>query len=199
VIARRPLARVAASFSATASPTQFGDYPGGKRIRYVEAIDAHPPNSHEPIPAHRLMDEDGSIRPGVEDPGTDRELCLRMYATMMRMQTLDNVFYDAQRQGRVSFYMTSGGEEGTHVGSALALRDDDEVFAQYREAGVLMWRGFTLQNFADQVRRAVWRGGRTPPAVWLGARAAHRILSELVVHAPSCSALATRTTLGKAA
>ena len=28
---------------------------------------------------------------------------------------------------------------------------DDEVFAQYREAGVLMYRGFTLQNFADQV------------------------------------------------
>jgi 2-oxoisovalerate dehydrogenase E1 component alpha subunit len=28
---------------------------------------------------------------------------------------------------------------------------DDEIFAQYREAGVLMWRGFTIQNFADQV------------------------------------------------
>lgn len=25
------------------------------------------------------------------------------------------------------------------------------VFAQYREPGVLMWRGFTLENFADQV------------------------------------------------
>ncbi len=26
-----------------------------------------------------------------------------------------------------------------------------QVFAQYREAGVLMWRGFTIQNCADQV------------------------------------------------
>lgn len=36
------------------------------------------------------------------------------------------------------------------MGSAMAWRPDDEVFAQYREAGVLMWRGFTLQQFADQ-------------------------------------------------
>ena len=30
------------------------------------------------------------------------------------------------------------------------VRADDEVFAQYREAGVLMWRGFSVDNFADQ-------------------------------------------------
>jgi 2-oxoisovalerate dehydrogenase E1 component alpha subunit len=48
--------------------------------------------------------------------------------------------------------MTNWGEEATHIGSAMAWQPDDEVFAQYREAGVLMWRGFTLQNFADQVR-----------------------------------------------
>ena len=32
----------------------------------------------------------------------------------------------------------------------------DEVFAQYREAGVLMWRGFSLQNFADQVMHCLF-------------------------------------------
>jgi TPP-dependent pyruvate/acetoin dehydrogenase alpha subunit len=47
--------------------------------------------------------------------------------------------------------MQNAGEEGLQIGSAMALRDDDEIFAQYREAGVLMWRGFTLQNFADQL------------------------------------------------
>ena len=29
--------------------------------------------------------------------------------------------YESQRQGRISFYMTNYGEEGTHVGSAAAL------------------------------------------------------------------------------
>lgn len=38
-------------------------------------------------------------------------------------------------QGRISFYMTNYGEEGTHVGSAAALDNTDLVFGQYREAG----------------------------------------------------------------
>lgn len=40
--------------------------------------------------------------------------------------------YSSQRQGRISFYMTSYGEEGAVVGSAAAWENDDEVFAQYR-------------------------------------------------------------------
>lgn len=52
--------------------------------------------------------------------------------------------------GRISFYMTNYGEEASHIGSAAALNNEDVVFAQYREAGVLLWRGFTLQQFVDQ-------------------------------------------------
>jgi 2-oxoisovalerate dehydrogenase E1 component alpha subunit len=63
---------------------------------------------------------------------------------------MDQIFYDAQRQGRISFYMTAAGEEAIHIGCGAALDNADMVFAQYREAGVLMWRGFTLQQFADQ-------------------------------------------------
>ena len=43
--------------------------------------------------------------------------------------------YESQRQGRISFYMTNYGEEGTHIGSAAALDSRDLVFGQYREAG----------------------------------------------------------------
>lgn len=41
-------------------------------------------------------------------------------------------------------------QEATHIGSAAALQPTDLVLAQYREAGVLMWRGFQLDQFADQ-------------------------------------------------
>ena len=34
---------------------------------------------------------------------------------------MDLIMYEAQRQGRISFYMTSYGEEATHMGSAAAL------------------------------------------------------------------------------
>lgn len=47
--------------------------------------------------------------------------------------------------------MTNFGEEATHIGSAAALSNDDLIFGQYREAGILVWRGFTLSNFVDQV------------------------------------------------
>ncbi|NXV55177.1 ODBA dehydrogenase, partial [Molothrus ater] len=53
-------------------------------------------------------------------------------------------------QGRISFYMTNYGEEGTHVGSAAALDDADLVFGQYREAGVLLYRGYPLELFMAQ-------------------------------------------------
>ncbi|ORX72222.1 Dehydrogenase, E1 component [Linderina pennispora] len=62
---------------------------------------------------------------------------------------MDSVLYEAQRQGRISFYMTSFGEEAL-IGSAAALDPKDHVFGQYREAGVLLQRGFTLEQFMNQ-------------------------------------------------
>ena len=59
-----------------------------------------------------------------------------MYKSMKLLNIMDSVMYDAQRQGRVSFYMTNYGEEGSHIGSAAALDDKDLVFGQYREAGM---------------------------------------------------------------
>merc|ERR1711997_1132420 len=38
----------------------------------------------------------------------------------------------------------------THVGSAAALLPKDLVYGQYREAGVLMYRGFSLDGFMNQ-------------------------------------------------
>ena len=37
---------------------------------------------------------------------------LRWYREMIQLNVMDTVLYDAQRQGRISFYMTSFGEEG---------------------------------------------------------------------------------------
>ena len=103
----------------------------------------------------RVLDEDGSFRCKKEGPSyvpeaLDEEVATSMYSVMIRLAAMDNVFQNAQRQGRISFYMTSAGEEATHIGSASALTLDDVIFAQYRETGVLMWRGFTMNQFADQ-------------------------------------------------
>ena len=46
--------------------------------------------------------------------------------------------------------MTNYGEEGTHFGSAAALLPEDVIFARYREAGVLMSRGSTIDEYMSQ-------------------------------------------------
>jgi len=156
VPARRALLRrgLAASASPSDSPAE-GHYPGEQTVPFVETPTVQIQHPH-PIPAYRIMDNDGSIRAGAQpaadgiDKLRDEEAAVSMYATMVRLQAMDQVFYDAQRQGRISFYMTSGGEEAVHIGSAAALNPADMIFAQYREPGVLMWRGFSLQQFADQ-------------------------------------------------
>ncbi|KAH9466004.1 hypothetical protein Pst134EA_013858 [Puccinia striiformis f. sp. tritici] len=69
---------------------------------------------------------------------------------MLGLPILDTFMSNLQRHGRISFYMTSYGEEGAVVGSAAALGDQDEVFAQYREQGVLLWRGCSLDYMMAQ-------------------------------------------------
>ena len=59
-----------------------------------------------------------------------------MYRDMTLLNTMDRILYESQRQGRISFYMTNFGEEGTHIGSAAALDPKDLIFGQYREAGI---------------------------------------------------------------
>ncbi|RZC54465.1 hypothetical protein C5167_013318 [Papaver somniferum] len=92
-----------------------------------------------------------------------------MYSNMVTLQVMDTIFYEAQRQGRISFYLTTNGEEAINIASAAALTPDDIIFPQaigfgkrvtyhgmlpkwlqYREPGVLLWRGFTVQEFANQ-------------------------------------------------
>ena len=74
----------------------------------------------------------------------------RLLRHMVRLREMDAIFQNAQRQGRISFYLTCRGEEGIHFGATSALENQDVILGQYREQGPLMWRGFTLQQFADQ-------------------------------------------------
>lgn len=96
------------------------------------------------------MDKYGQILQGSQDPKLSREIVEKMYKNMIQLNVMDKILYESQRQGRISFYMTNFGEEATHIGSAAALDMQDPVFGQYREAGVLVWRGYSLEEFMDQ-------------------------------------------------
>ena len=64
---------------------------------------------------------------------------------------MDQLCSSAQRQGRIPFFMSSLGEEAAIIGSAAAWKGTDEVWAQYREAGVLLWREAPLSLLFAQL------------------------------------------------
>jgi 2-oxoisovalerate dehydrogenase E1 component alpha subunit len=60
-----------------------------------------------------------------------------MYNDMVALQTMDTIFYEAQRQGRISFYVTTNGEEAINIASAAALSMDDVIFPQVDQNYIL--------------------------------------------------------------
>ncbi|KAJ3116234.1 hypothetical protein HK100_001126 [Physocladia obscura] len=105
---------------------------------------------YQTIQTYRVLDSNGAVIVEDQDPNLSQDTCLKIYKTMVSLNQMDMVLYEAQRQGRISFYMTNYGEEGTHLGSAAALKNDDVIFGQYRETGVLLYRGFTIQQCMHQ-------------------------------------------------
>ena len=103
------------------------------------------------IPILQELQQDGSPYPEAELPEIDQALATKVYKTLAFHRVLDERMVAAQRQGRVSFYMAALGEEATTVGGAAALKDQDMIMAQYREQGALMFRGFPLEQFMNQM------------------------------------------------
>lgn len=108
------------------------------------------PDTVDRVPIYRVMDAAGHIGAADQDPQLPRTVVSKMFRDMVALATMDKILYESQRQGRISFYMTSAGEEATHIGSAAALAADDLIYAQYRETGVLLWRGFSIADFVNQ-------------------------------------------------
>lgn len=96
------------------------------------------------------MNREGVIEDASQDPDLSQETVTKMFRDMVLLDTMDKILYESQRQGRISFYMTNFGEEAAQIGSAAALTNDDMIYGQYREAGILVWRGFTISEFVNQ-------------------------------------------------
>lgn len=77
----------------------------------------------------------------------DDEVLLKGYKTMWLTRLMDERMITLQRQGIISFALSSRGEEACAVASAAALSQEDWLYPQYREAGIMFWRGFTIQQY----------------------------------------------------
>lgn len=140
-------------FSSAATTQVKADDPSqfpGAHAPFVSAPTLTLPEAVAPIPIYRVMSREGAIEDASQDPKLSQEVVEKMLRSMISLNTMDKILYESQRQGRISFYMTNFGEEASHIGSAAALEPKDLIYGQYREAGVLVWRGFSIEQFVDQ-------------------------------------------------
>jgi 2-oxoisovalerate dehydrogenase E1 component alpha subunit len=146
------------SLHIPAPATRPGDTPDFSNINPPPAGSlARPPIDVEPLDIRelaysliRVLDDDGRAV-GPWDPGLDAEALGAGLRTMMTTRALDDRMVRAQRQGKITFYAKSAGEEAIAAGQALALRPDDMGFPTYRQQGLLIGRGYPLQDMVHQV------------------------------------------------
>lgn len=127
------------------------------QLRYCNSLRAYPALK-QPFPAFRILNPDGSLFGKNQKTKSDKaalmndpEKVVKIYKEMIKLNVLDGILYNSQRQGRISFYMTSSGEEGCVIASAAALSPQDIIYGQYREAGALLYRGYSLKDLMNQV------------------------------------------------
>lgn len=105
--------------------------------------------SRESFTIFQLMDTRGKLNPGAELPFSLSE-AVDLYKTMSELRVYDTIMNAFQRQGRISFYMRSFGEEAIGVGTGKGLDPADVVWPQYRELGTFLQRGYSMEQATDQ-------------------------------------------------
>jgi len=88
-------------------------------------------------------------KPPAQPPMPVEEL-LRLYELMILTRHLDERALKLQRSGRISFYVSTMGQEAAQVGSAFALRHEDYIVPAYREPGAALARGVKASKLISQ-------------------------------------------------
>jgi 2-oxoisovalerate dehydrogenase E1 component alpha subunit len=97
------------------------------------------------------MDDEGRVIHPEREPKLSGDELRKLFRTITLIRVLDERMLRLQRQGRLGFYLSSIGEEATHIGAACALRPGDWLYPAYREVGAALYRGYDLRTFMCQM------------------------------------------------
>ncbi|QSX31999.1 thiamine pyrophosphate-dependent dehydrogenase E1 component subunit alpha [Shewanella avicenniae] len=142
------------------------------------------------IPILKILQADGTTYEDAVLPQIDQQLSQRIFDACIFTRVLDERMLAAQRQGRISFYMTCTGEEAAVLGSVAALDDGDVILAQYREHAALRYRGFSTQQYMDQLfsnEQDLGKGRQMPIHYGINALNFQTISSPLATQIPQAS------------
>lgn len=97
----------------------------------------------------RVLDTDSSAR-GAWQPQLSPQQLRSGLEMMLRARHLDARMIAMQRQGRLSFYVSSKGEEAAAVAGASAYLHGDVLFPSYRQPGLFLVRGMPMVTIICQ-------------------------------------------------
>ncbi len=97
----------------------------------------------------RVLDDDG-IAKGEWAPELEPKQLLEALRLMLLTRLYDERMQRIQRQGKISFYMQSLGEEAVSIGQGMALEQGDMLFPSYRNQGLFILRGTSLVDMMCQ-------------------------------------------------
>jgi 2-oxoisovalerate dehydrogenase E1 component alpha subunit len=97
----------------------------------------------------RVLKDDGKTT-GPWNPHLEPEVLQAGLRHMMLTRAFDDRMQRVQRQGKISFYVKSTGEEAVSVAQCMALRPGDMLFPSYRNQGLQITRGRKLVDLMCQ-------------------------------------------------
>jgi 2-oxoisovalerate dehydrogenase E1 component alpha subunit len=102
--------------------------------------------AHEMV---RVLDEDG-VAQGEWKPDLTPEQKLKALRLMQLTRQYDDRMHRMQRQGKITFFMQSLGEEAVSIGQGMALEASDMLFPAYRNQGLFILRDTSLVDLMCQ-------------------------------------------------
>lgn len=183
----------AASSLSQRPDSKYVSFPGALKSAFTNTLKFELPANFPAMPTYRVVDQNGEIVDPSFKPDLSDEEVVKLYKHMLLTSIMDVLMFDSQRQGRISFYMVSAGEEAVCVGSASALTKEDVIFCQYREQGLFAQRGFTPKDFMSQLfanKNDVGKGRNMPVHYGSKELNIHTISSPLATQIPQASGAA---------
>ena len=124
---------------------------------------------------------------GPWDPGLAPAELQRGLRYLLLTRIFDERMQRTQRQGRITFYVRSFGEEAVSVAAGMALAVDDMLFPSYRNQGLFIARGMPLVDMMCQLlsnSRDMCRGRQLPVMYHSKARRIFTISGNLATQFP---------------
>ncbi|MFI5412542.1 MAG: pyruvate dehydrogenase (acetyl-transferring) E1 component subunit alpha [Candidatus Micrarchaeales archaeon] len=117
------------------------------------------------------MDEFGAVDLSVFPSDVNDAKIIEMYKWMSFARALDAKSLSLQRQGRAVTYAPILGQEATQIGSAMAMGEKDFFVPNFRQHGVFLVRGLSLEAFF-----IYWKGYEEGSTVGKGVNAVPYII-----------------------